>query len=113
MISKNHMSKLVLKDNATLQDYQQYIVEMIEGRELGGNSILEMFLMLTEEVGEMAKAIRKQEGMKTDSASHKPELEHEIADVFIFLLDICNHYDIDLEKAFRDKEEINKQRTWK
>ena len=106
------MSKLVLKENATLQDYQKYVADMIEERGFDDN-ILEIFLMLTEEVGEMAKAIRKQEGMATDDNSHKPELEHEIADVFIYLLDICNHYDIDLEKAFRDKEEINKQRVWK
>jgi len=32
--------------------------------------------------------------------------------VFIYLLDICNHFNIDLEKAFRDKEEINKKRIW-
>jgi NTP pyrophosphatase (non-canonical NTP hydrolase) len=32
--------------------------------------------------------------------------------VFMYLLDICNHFDIDLEKAFREKEEINKKRTW-
>jgi len=106
------MSKLVLKENAKLQDYQHYVAEMVVERGFD-NSILETFLRMTEEVGEMAKAIRKQEGLSVDDNSHKPELEHEIADVFIYLLDICNHYDIDLEKAFRDKEEINKQRVWK
>ncbi len=106
------MSKLILKQDSTLGEYQKYVADMIEERGFD-NSILEIFLMLTEETGEMAKAIRKQEGMSTDNNSHIPELEHEIVDVFIFLLDICNHYDIDLEKAFRAKEEINKQRVWK
>ena len=106
------MSNLELKQNPTLGDYQKYIADMVEERGFD-NSVLQMFLMITEEIGEMAKANRKQEGMSTDDNSHKPELEHEIADVFIFLLDICNHYDIDLEKAFRAKEEINKQRIWK
>ena len=50
--------------------------------------------------------------MKTDSGSEQFHLDHEAADVFIYLLDICNHFGIDLEKAFRDKEEINKKRTW-
>lgn len=108
-----NMSNLELKQNATLGDYQKYVVQMIEERGLEKGNALELFLRLNEEIGELAKAMRKQEGMKTAGDSHKPELEHEIADVFIFLLDICNHYDIDLEKAFRDKEEINKQRVWK
>ena len=30
----------------------------------------------------------------------------------MYLLDICNHFNIDLEKAFREKEEINKGRVW-
>lgn len=43
----------------------------------------------------------------------KNKLKSFIADVFIYLLDICNHFDVNLEKAFRDKEEINKKRVWK
>jgi len=69
-------------------------------------------MLLSEEIGEMAKATRKCAGLKTDNNSRKPDLELEIADVFIYLLDICNHFDIDLEKAFRDKETINKKRVW-
>lgn len=72
----------------------------------------EIFMLFMEECGEMAKAARKLSNMKTDDNSIIHSLEHEIADVFIYLLDICKHFDIDLEKAFRDKEEINKQRTW-
>lgn len=107
------MSKLFLKENPTLKDFQQYIRDMIKERGFEGESISELFMMLSEEVGEMAKAVRKHAKIKIDSNSHKPELEHEIADVFIYLLDICNYFDIDLEKAFRDKEEINKKRVWK
>lgn len=38
--------------------------------------------------------------------------EETAAEKFIYLLDICNHFDIDLEKAFRHKEKINERRTW-
>lgn len=72
----------------------------------------EVFMLFLEECGEMAKAARKLSNMKTDDNSAVHNLEHEVADVFVYLLDICNHFDIDLEKAFRAKEEINKQRTW-
>ena len=106
------MSNLFLKNNPELKDFQKYIKEMVKERGFEEETIPEIFMLLSEEVGEMAKAARKCSGIKTDSNSRKPELAHEIADVFIYLLDICNYFDIDLEKAFRDKEEINKKRNW-
>ena len=35
-----------------------------------------------------------------------------MADVLIYLLDLANVLGVDLEKAFREKEEINKKRNW-
>jgi len=107
------MSQLFLKEKPTLSDFQQYIRDMVKERGFENNKTSELFMLFCEEVGEMAKAARKQENMKTDSASLKLDLGFETADVFIYLLDICNHFNIDLEKAFRDKEEINKKRVWK
>ena len=107
------MSNLFLKNNPELKDFQEYVREMIKERGFEKESIPEIFMLLSEEVGEMAKAARKQIDMKTDNNSRKPELAQEIADVFIYLLDICNHFNIDLEKAFRDKEEINKKKIWR
>jgi len=106
------MSNLSLKNSPELKDFQKYIEEMVKERGFEKETIPEFFMLLSEEVGEMAKAARKCSGMKTDSSSRKPELAHEIADVFIYLLAICNYFDIDLEKAFRNKEEINKKRIW-
>lgn len=107
------MSNLNLKENPSLQDFQQYVRDLVKERGFEEETVPEMFMLLSEEIGEMAKAARKSSGMKTDENSHIPELELEMADVFIYLLDICNHFDIDLEKAFRNKEEINKKRVWK
>jgi len=45
--------------------------------------------------------------------SKEYSVEQEAADVFIYLLDICNQLGVNLEKAFREKEEINKKRVWK
>jgi NTP pyrophosphatase (non-canonical NTP hydrolase) len=107
------MSNLILKDNPTLRDFQKYIREMVEERGFDKENIQQIFMLFLEECGEMAKAARKTAGMKTDDASEQFHLDHEIADVFIYLLDICNHFNIDLEKAFREKEEVNKKRIWK
>ena len=107
------MSDLILKEHPTLKDYQEYVGLMIKERGFDKETIPEMFMLLMEECGEMAKAARKSQGMYTDVNSVTPDLGHEAVNVLIYLLDICNHFSIDLEKAFREKEEINKKRTWK
>ena len=108
----NKQSKLFLKKQPTLKDFQQYVRNLVKERGFENDNIPEIFMLLSEEIGEMAKAARRRINMKTDDNSHKPDLELEIADVFIYLLDICNRFDVDMEKAFRDKEEINKKRGW-
>ncbi len=108
----NKESDLILKQSPTLQDLQRYVADMVKERGFGKETVPEIFMLLTEECGEMAKAARKSQNIHTDKNSEVFHLAHEAADVFIYLLDICNHFEIDLEKAFREKEEINKKRTW-
>lgn len=68
---------------------------------------------LGEEVGELFKAVRKSEGLSIDSNSAFTEIGDELTDIFIYLCAIANRKNIDLESAFRNKEEINKKRIWK
>lgn len=107
------MSKLSLKENPTLQEFQKYVKEMAKERGFEKETIQQIFMQFLEECGEMAKAARQATGMKIDSNSEQFHVGHEIADVFIYLLDICNYFHIDLEKAFREKEDLNKKRIWK
>ena len=106
------MSNLSLKPNPTLHDLQEYVSLMVQERGFDKETVPEIFMLFLEECGELAKAARKTQNMKTDKNSEQFHLAHEAADVFVYLLDICNHLNIDLEKAFRDKEEINKNRVW-
>jgi len=107
-------SNLYLKSKPTLRDCQNYVAEMVKERGFDNEKLPEVFMLFIEECGEMAKAIRKKhQHIKSHKDSNNFELEHEIADVFMYLLDICNYLDVDLEKAFREKEEINKNRIWK
>jgi NTP pyrophosphatase (non-canonical NTP hydrolase) len=105
-------SKLHLKDNPTLKDFQNYVAELVKERGFDKETLPQIFMLFLEECGEMAKAARKTQNIKSDKNSEDYHLNHEIADVFIYLLDICNHYGVDLEQAFREKEEINKKRLW-
>lgn len=72
-------------------------------------------LLLTEEIGELAKAIRKSETKMAINLSrihHYDTVESEIADVFIVLLSLCNTMKINLTDAFLEKERINIERVW-
>lgn len=106
------MGNLNLKQNPTLHDFQEYVAQLVKERGFDRETVPEMFMLFLEECGEMAKAARKTQKMKTDKNSEQFHFDQEVADVFSYLLDICNHFNVDLEKAFRDKEEINKKRIW-
>lgn len=106
-------NELNLGDKPSLRDYQEYVAKMVEQRGFDHRNVVAQFLKFTEEVGELAKVIRKSEKMGIDKNSHVGDVSEELADIFIYLIHFCNYYNIDLEKAFRDKEEVNKKRSWK
>lgn len=100
-----------IKANPTLQEVQEYISEHWRERGFDNNAVEEC-LLLAEEVGELAKAIRKESGMGIDSNSQVGKIPHELVDILWATVSIANLYNIDLEQAFRDKEAINHARTW-
>ena len=106
------MSKLHLKGSPTLADLQQYVAEAVKERGFD-DTLEERFMFLTEEVGELARAARKYAGKKFAADTATADPAHEAADVLIILLGLCNMMGIDLEQAVREKEELNKKRTWK
>jgi NTP pyrophosphatase (non-canonical NTP hydrolase) len=102
-----------LPEHPTLMDLQIYLDEVCKERGWVRDNYAEKFLLFTEEVGELAKAIRKSAGLYEEKAKQKNiELEEEFADVLSYLLDLANCFQIDLEKAFREKEQINQNRKW-
>lgn len=70
-------------------------------------------VMLMEEVGELAKAVRKVAGLKFTSTTKKTDLEEEIADVQIVLLGLASMLNVDVFDAVEAKEKINHGRQWK
>ena len=72
-------------------------------------------LLLLEEVGELAKAIRKNAtnmSIDNNKINNYDTIESEVADVFIVLSSVCNKLDIDLFKSVKDKEQENIKRIW-
>ncbi|MDB5180771.1 MAG: hypothetical protein JWO54_568 [Candidatus Saccharibacteria bacterium] len=99
-------------NSTTLAEYQTLIKQLVIDRGFEKETVPEVFTLLIEEVGELAKAIRKKNGQKVDLSRKQHEVEEEAADVFWLLIDLCNRLDIDLEKAFTEKEEKNATRVW-
>lgn len=102
-----------LPDNPTLRDLQQYIAAQCRRRGWEDRSDSERIMLLTEEVGEVAKEMRKHTGKfgyKTPDSNE--ELGKELVDVLNWVIDIANSKNIDMTKAFDAKWRETNDRTW-
>ena len=97
-----------------LKALQAYQSEVCRQRGWDQASDLEVFLLFTEEVGELAKAIRQRRALfNQEGAAAKPDnVGAELADVFSYLLDLSQRLGVDLEAAYRSKEDVNRAREW-
>ena len=70
-------------------------------------------VMLMEEIGELAKAVRKHVGMKFTDTTRQQEIREELADVQIVLLGLATVLKEDMFSAVIEKEKKNRTRKWK
>lgn len=67
------------------------------------------FLKLSEEVGELSRAMRKD--LRAENRDEiKGTIDEELWDVIYYALAIANLYDVDLEHVIKVKEEMNQVR---
>lgn len=70
--------------------------------------------MFTEEVGELAKAVRKEAGFKGEKKpDNHDNLREEFADVLNYLMELANRFDVNLAEVYFEKHKINQTRQWK
>ena len=87
----------------------KYLQEYIKQKDYRPEYLKDYFLKLSEEVGELSRAMRK--GLKaTNPEDIKGTIDEELWDVIYYTLAIANIYDIDLEKVIKVKEEMNQTR---
>lgn len=67
------------------------------------------FLKLTEEVGELANAMRK-DAKAPDMAHLVGSIDEELWDVVYYALAIANLYDVDMEQVIKAKSKLNESR---
>ncbi|MCB1141517.1 MAG: RS21-C6 protein [Leptospiraceae bacterium] len=102
-----------LSESSSLSSLQTYNREVCSLNGWDKSSYQETFLLWMEEVGELAKAIRYREKIYVEEGNDKKfDLEGEFADVLSYLLQLSNVFEIDLQKAFIEKEKINLSRSW-
>jgi NTP pyrophosphatase (non-canonical NTP hydrolase) len=103
----------LLNEKSSVAEIQKYIKDMKKDRKFDGVTIEREMMLFVEEIGELAKAIRKNTNGCLDVAKkYDTNVEEELADCFIYLLNIANMNNVDIFKAFKDKERKNCDRIW-
>lgn len=84
----------------------KYLQNYIRSKDHHPELIKDYFLKLSEEVGELARAIRK-DLARGDSDGIKETIDEELWDIIYYSVAIANCYNIDLESVIKEKEAIN------
>lgn len=93
---------------------QTYMTEKIAERGLSDETLQERMILLTEEIGELAKVVRYSTGMNVNK--DKKEMSkagEEITDVLNMTFAVAIALGLNVEEEYRKKEIKNDQRTYK
>ena len=93
-----------------IRSFQKYYRRVALQRGYEKEGARDTLLLMVEEVGELARAIRKSERMVRHGGKIENNERAELADVFIYVVHLANVLGLDLSKAVRDKELINIER---
>ena len=101
------------EQNYTLFMLQRATKEFVYEKGFEKETIKDVLLLYIGEVLELIKSIQKSTNLKTKiEKENLKDVENEFADCLIYLLDLANLSDIDLEKAFLNKMKLNKEADW-
>ncbi len=87
----------------------KYLQEYIKAKDYHPELVKDYFLKLTEEVGELARSIRK-DLHPSKRNEVKKIIDEELWDVIYYSLAIANCYNINMEEVIMKKEEINNKK---
>jgi NTP pyrophosphatase (non-canonical NTP hydrolase) len=115
-----------LLQNGRLPDYQSFHRQLDSSKGFDPDLFFN-YILLTEEVGEVASELIKiwgetkqlaGDGRSSSEAhqlaldKHRPRLRSELADLLAYTLKLANYANIDLEKAYLEKMRKNIGREW-
>jgi len=84
----------------TLNECKTKTMEICKTKGWSDVSIPHIWMFLTEEIGELASAIRRTTNQFSDKK--KTSIEGEIMDVLSYLFQIADAFDIDLDTAWKE-----------
>lgn len=94
-----------------LRGLQRYYERAALRRGWATESVQDTMLLLTEEIGELARALRKSAGIQRDQGWEGQDVAEELADVQLYLVHLANISGIELADAVTNKELINAERA--
>ena len=100
-------------ESKTLSQMQEYFKQKAIDRGFDKETVQDTLLFMTEELGELARAVRKNAGLMIDDKSKVYAIEEELADLLNYLLHMSNILGLSLEEAYWKKEAENETRKWK
>ena len=90
-----------------LQTFQKYYRRAAISRGFGSEGAKDTLVLMLEELGELARAIRKRSGIAQHGSSAVTDEGLELADVFIYVIHLANILNVDLGKIVQQKELVN------
>ena len=93
-----------------VQAFQKYYATAAMRRGYEKETAQDTLLLMLEEFGELARAVRKRHKLRRDSKGEVSNEEHELADIFIYVIHMANVLGVDLAAAVQSKEQLNIQR---
>ncbi|MBY0598498.1 MazG nucleotide pyrophosphohydrolase domain-containing protein [Bacillus bingmayongensis] len=91
-----------------LSEFQQYVSNFSKEKGFDDTTIEKSTMYLMVELGELTEAVLK----RNEDKNAKREIGLEMFDVIWNVCDLANKLEIDLEKSFQEKMEINRDREW-
>lgn len=87
----------------------KYLQNYIKQKDFRPELLKDYFLKLTEEVGELSRAIQK--GLKAPNGKEiKGTIDEELWDVMYYTIAIANLYEVDLEQVIKTKTAISESK---
>jgi NTP pyrophosphatase (non-canonical NTP hydrolase) len=93
-----------------LSRLQHYYESVARRRGWSNESASDTVLLLTEELGELARAVRKLDGIARHHPDKAADVGAELADMQLYLVHLANGLGLDLSNAVTDKERVNARR---
>ena len=84
-----------------LNNYVQETRDVCKEKGWEDHGIENVWMLLMEEIGELASAVRRSDRKYLDERSFN--VENELMDVFSYLLQIAEMYQIDLDREWKDR----------